>query len=261
MKKCMKNLWMFAALAVMLSPVAGCGGDDDDKVKEIAVTALQLSQSSLTLNPGDKIQVNVTVLPADATNKSYGWTSDNPTIATVTAGGLVEGKTAGTTKVWAKTSDGKVSASVDVTVQDIDPGNDVAGVYPGAFQIQGEAGALVFSVPMEINLEYKSLGKVSFSAPIPEGGIPGYVVDPNLPETFKIPVTLSCPDVTVTKTDNGYSLAGSGTAIVPPEIMEQLMGTTMSPPMTISEGTIDSAGKLYLKIVITGVGEVFFRGT
>ena len=252
MKKCMKSFWMFAALAVVLS-VTGCGDDN----KEIAVTSIELSESSLTLNPGDKVQVNATVLPVDAANKKYDWSSDNEAVAKVNAGGLIEAVAAGTTKVWAKTANGKVSAAVDVTVQDIDNGKAVEGVYSGNFQIQGDGGAVVFSVPMNLTLEYKSLGKVSFSAVVPNG-IPGAVVDPSLPADFFIPVTLTCTDVTVAITDDGYSLAGSGSAIVPPAILQQLMGSTMSPPMTLA-GTINEPGKLNLRFDIMGVGEVFFR--
>lgn len=60
--------------------------------------------------------LNVTILPADATNKNFTWKSDDTSIASVTTDGTVTGIDYGRTTITATTIDGAKTATVDVVV-------------------------------------------------------------------------------------------------------------------------------------------------
>ncbi|MEL4885717.1 Ig-like domain-containing protein [Pectobacterium betavasculorum] len=70
----------------------------------------------MALSVGDKSTLNATVLPASATNKAVIWSSSDPTIATVTSGGVVEGVADGTATITATTEDGTKTANSTVAV-------------------------------------------------------------------------------------------------------------------------------------------------
>ena len=80
----------------------------------IAVTSISLNKTSTTLTVGDTDTLIATVLPADATDKTVTWTSDNTAVATV-ANGVVTAKSAGTAKITAAA--GGKSATCVVTVK------------------------------------------------------------------------------------------------------------------------------------------------
>ena len=95
-----------------------------DKVKvvvtkrnPIKATKITLSPSSLTLNVGAKKAVTATVLPSNASIKTVTWVSHNTNIAKVDSKGNVTGVGAGSTKISAYTTDGNVTASMNVTVK------------------------------------------------------------------------------------------------------------------------------------------------
>lgn len=95
-----------------------------DKVKvvvtkrnPIKATKITLSPSSLTLNVGAKKAVTATVSPSNASIKTITWVSHNTNIAKVDSKGTVTGVGAGSTKISAYTTDGNVTASMNVTVK------------------------------------------------------------------------------------------------------------------------------------------------
>mgnify|MGYP002550607317 FL=1 len=95
-----------------------------DKVKvvvtkrnPIKATKITLSPSSLTLNVGAKKAVTATVSPSNASIKTITWVSHNTNIAKVDSKGNVTGVGAGSTKISAYTTDGNVTASMNVTVK------------------------------------------------------------------------------------------------------------------------------------------------
>lgn len=85
------------------------------KEKNVSVTALALSDTSLNLAEGDEKILTATVFPDNATNKNVIWKSDNMNIATV-KNGVVRAVGAGTTKITATTADGSISATCNITV-------------------------------------------------------------------------------------------------------------------------------------------------
>jgi hypothetical protein len=99
-------------------------GDEGDNGEEsengedetIAVTGVSLDKTNATIAIGATEQLTATVEPADATDQSVTWSSDNESVATVDADGLVTGAAEGTATVTVTATDGGFTASCSVTV-------------------------------------------------------------------------------------------------------------------------------------------------
>lgn len=84
------------------------------------VESVELSKTSLELEPQDSEQLTATVLPNDADNKTVTWTSSNNAVATV-AGGIITGVSYGTAVITCAATDGSgMKATCEVTVKKID---------------------------------------------------------------------------------------------------------------------------------------------
>lgn len=82
----------------------------------IPVTSITLSQTAATIEFGQTLMLNATVLPTNASSTAIEWSSDKPEVASVSADGVVTGgETAGTAKITA-TCGGK-TATCTVTVK------------------------------------------------------------------------------------------------------------------------------------------------
>lgn len=85
-------------------------------VSPVMPASVTLSQTSLSLNIGETATLTATVLPAEASDKSVSWQTDNANVATVNSDGVVTGKAEGTATVTATTHNGlKATCSVTVT--------------------------------------------------------------------------------------------------------------------------------------------------
>jgi uncharacterized protein YjdB len=82
----------------------------------IPVTSVSVSKSSVTIAKTKTSQITATVNPSTATNKAVTWTSNKPTVATVSSTGVITGVSAGTATITVKTADGSKTATVTVTV-------------------------------------------------------------------------------------------------------------------------------------------------
>ncbi len=89
--------------------------DIEEVTNTIAVTGVSLDESSLTMEIGDTETLTATVTPANATNKTVTWSSDDTDVATV-ANGVVTAVSAGTCTITVTTNDGSFTATCDVTV-------------------------------------------------------------------------------------------------------------------------------------------------
>lgn len=89
----------------------------------VPVTGVQLSDTSLSLAPGEQHTLRATVLPANAANKAVTWTSSTPSVATV-ANGAVWAVGVGTATITVTTADGGFVASCSLTVQRPSPPPD-----------------------------------------------------------------------------------------------------------------------------------------
>ena len=82
------------------------------------VTAIKLSQTSLTLTDGESTTLTANIIPSSATIQKIAWYSTNPLIADVDAYGNVTAYQRGTTTIYAQAIDGSnTSASCQVTVK------------------------------------------------------------------------------------------------------------------------------------------------
>ena len=83
----------------------------------IKVTSLTVKKYDLTINEGNVEQMNVTVLPANASNKGLRYTTSDKDVATIDNKGAITAVGQGSCKVTAGSVDGSNrSVSVNVTV-------------------------------------------------------------------------------------------------------------------------------------------------
>lgn len=82
-----------------------------------SVTGITLSPTSSTLTVGKTLTLKATISPSNASNKNIEWSSSDPSVATVSANGVVTGVKAGTATITARTSDGGFTATAGITVQ------------------------------------------------------------------------------------------------------------------------------------------------
>jgi uncharacterized protein YjdB/glycosidase len=89
---------------------------DTNPGTSIAVTGITVTPTSGTINVNGTLQLNATVAPSNASNKTVTWTSSNTTVATVSASGLVTGNAGGTATITVTTQDGNKIATANITV-------------------------------------------------------------------------------------------------------------------------------------------------
>lgn len=87
-------------------------------VKEpIHVQSITVSPESAELSEGDHLRLSATVLPADAADKSFVWSSTDNSVAMVDANGEVAALKAGSVVIKAVANDGGVTGSCNITVK------------------------------------------------------------------------------------------------------------------------------------------------
>ena len=82
----------------------------------VPVTGVTLNKTSTSLYVGDTETLTATAEPSDATNKNVTWSSDDTSVATVDASGLVTAVAPGTAVITVTTADGGKTATCTVTV-------------------------------------------------------------------------------------------------------------------------------------------------
>ena len=132
-----------------------------NKVSSVTITGDGVSNGKLSIVAGKNIQLNATVLPENATNKTVSWTSSNSSVVNVMGTGVLTTAKAGTATITA-TADG-VSAKVAVTVTAApNPFNDDI-VIAGA-----ESGKVIGSEQFQLTAREKdgsSFANVEWSIP------------------------------------------------------------------------------------------------
>ncbi len=132
-----------------------------NKVSSVTITGDGVSNGKLSIVAGKNIQLNATVLPENATNKTVSWTSSNSSVVNVMGTGVLTTAKAGTATITA-TADG-VSAKVAVTVTTApNPFNDDI-VIAGA-----ESGKVIGSEQFQLTAREKdgsSFANVEWSIP------------------------------------------------------------------------------------------------
>jgi uncharacterized protein YjdB len=93
----------------------------------ISVTGVSITTGTITLDVNAAQTLTAIIAPGNATNKNVIWSSNNNTIATVSATGVVTAKAAGTAIITATTEDGAKTTICTVTVNNL-PQVAVTGV-------------------------------------------------------------------------------------------------------------------------------------
>lgn len=78
-------------------------------VKEVSLRGISLNQSKVSLERNKTLQLSVNYTPANASDKTIEWTSDDSTIAKVDGNGLVTAKNKGTAIISATSANGLVA--------------------------------------------------------------------------------------------------------------------------------------------------------
>ena len=97
------------------------------------VAFVTLDQTSASLKVDEFIQLTPAIRPADATNQTVTWESDNEAVATVDNAGVVTAVGVGTAVITVTTVDGNQTATCTVTVTrdtSVDPGDETGGNLP-----------------------------------------------------------------------------------------------------------------------------------
>ena len=122
-------------------------------VATVGASGLELNLEEAEIVEGESVQLQATVLPADATDKSVAWTSSNETVATVNASGMVAALKAGTATITAATANG-LTATCTVTVtaklsgiEGVDgDGVPAVSIEGGEIVISGDGVAEIYSL-------------------------------------------------------------------------------------------------------------------
>lgn len=111
----------------------------------VFVSSISLSPSSAEGTEGDRIQLNATVLPEDATNKVIRWSSSDENIASVDDSGLISLLEKGTAVITASaTDDSGVSADCAIVVSEVSGIEDVLADKSSYVKIFNLKGILIF---------------------------------------------------------------------------------------------------------------------
>ncbi len=97
----------------------------------VYVNGITLNKTNAELLQGETTQLNATVFPSNASNKSVIWSTSNSHVATVNSNGLVTAIAPGTATISATATDGSnLSASCEVTVtRELDNYNNYLSMY------------------------------------------------------------------------------------------------------------------------------------
>ena len=137
-----------AALALAVCAVLfTCCQKPEPKPAKVAVMAVALDKTTLSLEVGASESLTATVFPDNATNKSVSWKSSDEGVATVDAGKVTAVK-AGTASITATTLDRGKTATCTVTVTET--GKVI--VTGNKAKIPAEGGEVEF--PIQYNTSY-----------------------------------------------------------------------------------------------------------
>ncbi len=121
MKKMFKVIATVTAILSMANFVA-CKSDDDSSDDTVAVTSVELDQSTASIAVGKTVTLTATVAPTNATNAEVRWTSSDTSVAIV-SGGTVTGVKEGTAIITATAGGKSASATITVTAASTDSGS------------------------------------------------------------------------------------------------------------------------------------------
>ncbi len=108
-------------LLITAIAIVACGKGDEDVNKVVAVNSVAISPNGpITLFPGEEVTLTASIEPENSTTRKAEWSSDNSSIATVTATGKVKAIAVGTAIITAKAEDKVATCRIDVTEEIIE---------------------------------------------------------------------------------------------------------------------------------------------
>lgn len=114
----MKNIWKLMAIVAIFTGLAACKKDP------VAVQSISLDKNEIELEEGSSTVLVATVLPDNAVDKTVVWSSDDPSIATVSDGTVTAVKV-GETKIKATSGGFTAECAVSVLYPAVDLGLSV----------------------------------------------------------------------------------------------------------------------------------------
>ncbi|MCH6236796.1 LamG-like jellyroll fold domain-containing protein [Cognataquiflexum rubidum] len=180
---------------VIATPYSGIGGTGtagkplsiqfavvENIISNFPVTGISISPTNTSIQAGVTQQLNATVSPSNATNKTVLWTSSNPQVATVNSSGLVSGVSVGNATITGRTEDGNFTSTSAVTVTQASIPYSIAGfvlinagnnselltLVNGTQLLSSQVGSL--SLNIKVNTNPVTVGSVfiSLSGPVNE---------------------------------------------------------------------------------------------
>ncbi len=186
---------------------------------DIPVTSITLDKTTATVNVGETIDLIATVLPADATDPTVTWTSDNTAVATV-VNGTVKGIKSGTATITAKA--GEQEATCAVTVK-----NPVKSISLPATAgvVVGETTSLTAtSTPADCDLYELVWDSSDTTVATVNGGVVTGVKDGKVTITATVVGTAISASTEVTVTTD--VVAATGVTLTPETAELEIGGTT-----------------------------------
>lgn len=210
-------------------------------------TGVRLSLTSLTMNKGEYYDLDYTVTPATASERTLTWTSLDPKIVTVSMTGRITGRSAGTAVVMVKTESGSTSyctvtviepvRSIDINPSEItiDVGesytlepdfnpinvtntavnwytsDDKVAKISGSGKVTGLAGGTVVITCETVDGGYKGFCMVTVVEPVIDLRIDPSYYDIGIGKSFRLKAVVSNHD---TATDLGVTWYSSDDSIV-----------------------------------------------
>ena len=112
----MKKHPLFLLAVSMLVPFSACAKEEITVSDTIKVTGISLNETNKSLEVGETFQIEVTITPENASNKSVKYSSVDNSVAKVNSAGLVTALKRGTTKISVITNDGNHFAQCKIIV-------------------------------------------------------------------------------------------------------------------------------------------------
>ena len=124
----MKTKLFILAVILLTAILTGCENNEVD----LSVKGITLSQSAISLKPGNVETLTVTFFPENAANKNVTWETSDETVASVNTQGVITAIKPGNATITATSIDGGEKATCSISVSYNDPVNvkgDIQGVW------------------------------------------------------------------------------------------------------------------------------------
>ncbi len=128
----------------------------------IDVASVSVTPENGTIDIGETIQLNAIVMPVNATNQNGTWSSNDTSVATVNAQGLVTGNTEGIVTMTFTTEDGNFTDTAEITVVD-----EFFGSY---LLYNAQTDTLIQEITDDASFDLNVIGNQINFRSIPQGG-------------------------------------------------------------------------------------------